>query len=154
VEKSEFSNVSSPSEVSKGPELKSDALDYLTLKVWKPIRWLIFADYGHIRIIDDHLVIKTTTMWSSRGWKIFFQIICYGFDLASILRFESTNQLRNLSAISVFKPNWIKWKIPFIIIRSPGFIGVFGVATETLDSVDSFVQATRVATIDVKYNLR
>ena len=153
VEKRENQNLI-VSENTDKPEKSSGIPGYLTLKVWKPLRWLLSADYGYLRIVEGHLVIKTTTTWKLRAWKMFFQLLCFGFDPASFLRFESTNQLRNLAAISVFMPTWIMWKLPFVVVRSPGFIGVFGVATETLDSVNSFVKETKEATEAVKYNLK
>jgi hypothetical protein len=153
VEQQEIPELVAPREKTFS-QLSEHPSQELTLRVWKPLRWLVSADYGHIKLVEDHLVIKTFTTLTRRGFKIFFQLFCYGFDIASILRFESTNQLRNLSTISVFKPTWIKWKVPFVVVRSPGFIGVFGVATETLDAVQAFVQATREATASVKYNVK
>lgn len=154
VEKQEQSVLHDVTDSSLPISASANANSNLTLKVWKPFRWLVSVDYGEISLVQDHLVFNITTTWKSKILKILFQIFYFGFDLASILRFKSTNQLRNISAISIFKPTWIKWKVPFLVVRSPGFIGIFGVATETLDAVSEFVQITREATANVRYTVK
>jgi hypothetical protein len=144
-------------EVASGSSKKSHtapASSQLTLRTWKPLRWLFTEVYGQLEIENDHLVFRLEPKWSHRIFRIFARLVYWGFNPLSLFTNNGENQLKNITTVAVLEPDWIKWKFHFLVIRSAGYFGVLPFPQEDRDKVIQFKQGVIEATTNAKYNAK
>jgi len=130
------------SEVS---EEERDSSASLTLRTWKPWRWLFTEKYGELEILDGNFKWNLYPAWKYPAIKIIAQVFSYGFHVLGYLTHNGFSPIKNVNAIALVSPQWIKWRFTFFIVNSGGFIGVYPIPADDLSKAKAFKQALQSA---------
>jgi hypothetical protein len=126
----------------------------LELRTWRPLRWLLKENYGNLLIRRDHLIFELKPAWSNRFIEILSKILSWGFNPLSFFNQKGSNQIKNLTTVSVFNLNWWFWKLNFLVVRSASFFGVYPFPSKDLVLVEFFMEELVAAATQATYTTR
>ena len=132
------------------PPVDPVASNALTLRTWKPWRWLFTEKYGELAISDGNFSWNLFPSWRHPAIKIVSQVFSYGFHILGYLNNNGFSPIKNVNAIFLVSPQWIKWRFTFLIINSGGFVGLYPVPEEDLEKAKAFKQSLRDASSENK----